>query len=344
MGKYAPLQRQWLLGLLALALLTLAAYLAYPSYLLSQASAQLEAALTAPDDPAGLAAAIASLEQAHDWRPADLMVLRRLAQAYLAADRPADAVAALETARRIEPASLMVSSELIDGYLATGRMEDAVVLLRHLGVNATMAEQWADKALLKGDGKEASRWLERAVALAPEREQTLAFRRTAAVLLGGASASDIEQLAAQADLTIYTIDQPTRIPASELRWLIDMRNLGVTFGDRTTIGAPAGTGVLWWGARTIVVIDVPAAGTYQLRVKALEDKPPPIHISVQIDGQPALDATLTRGDRSWALLESTVTLQPGPQAVVVRLLNDATVDGVDRNATLAWLELTPLQP
>lgn len=344
MGRQALLPRQWPLGLLVLFLLALTAYLAYPYYLLSRGTAQLEAALAATDDTARLATAIASLEQAHAWRREDALTLRRLAQAYVAARRPADAVAALETARRAEPSSLLVSAELSDVYLAAGQLEEAAALLSRQGVTADMAEQLADKALTQGDGAEAGRWLLRAQALAPDRTAALGFRRAAAALLARASASEITRLAAQANLTIYPLDKPARIPASELRWLADMRQYGVYFGDRTLIGAPPGTGVLWWGWRTMVAVDAPRAGLYSVRLRALQDKPAPIMLNVQVGGQQAIDASLTAADRSWAVLEGVVELQPGPQAIVVSFLNDGSAEGMDRNATLEWLELTPVQP
>lgn len=326
-----------------LALLLVLAVLAAQSALAAASLGRAARALEGRD----AATAAAHLATAQGWGAAGPNYQRYAARLALLEGRPDDAVTALESAYRLQPNSLLIADELVTAYLAAGRLDDAAPLLRRAGLDPDTAEKRANTALAAGDGAEASRWLERAAALEPARTPDLLFRRAAAALLAGApNAPDLLEAlaAAQPDFRIYPADGVTRIPGAELRWLLDHRAYGVFFGDRLDFGASDGRGSLWWSGRAMATVDVPEAGRYLLRVRALEDRPAPIAIAVEIAGEPVLRTNLTRENGEWAILEQEVVLKPGPQALVVRFLNDGSVDGVDRNATVAWVELERLEP
>lgn len=266
-----------------------------------------------------------------------------------AAERWMALLAVMDPARSMAAEREQLTMLRVDAYLAHGKLDQAAALLSASGVDAATAEARGNSALAEGQAALASRWLASALALDRQLAPALAFRRAAAALIGGEADAALrlaELRAAQPDFPVYAVTRATttRIPADELRWLIDQRQWGVFFGERAGHNAPPGTGVLWWNGRAMAVIDVREAGRYRLRLRAQHDTPPPIAISMTLGERRIYNAALGRGDGSWGTLDVIVDLKQGPQALVVVFGNNAVVDGDDRDARLASLSLTALAP
>jgi hypothetical protein len=63
-------------------------------------------------------------------------------------------------------------------------------------------------------------------------------------------------------------------------------------------------------------------------------------MAVGVDGVPLARIELARGDSSWETLSLTVELRPGIHSIDLWFLNNDTVDGTDRNASVEWLVLS----
>lgn len=91
-------------------------------------------------------------------------------------------------------------------------------------------------------------------------------------------------------------------------------------------------------------VAVPVDGQYQLAVDSLHQAPAPILLGLSINGADPLTLRYDRADNSRALQTVVADLTTGRHTLELRLLNDGVVDGVDRNAVIHGLTVTPLAP
>jgi tetratricopeptide (TPR) repeat protein len=299
-------------------------------------------------DPAMLAASIGDLQRAAELLPADPLPLRYLARAYQQSGRPEEAIAALERAASLVPQSILVRQELLLAYQTAGRQEQSAVLETELGYTPEQGIAIGDTYLANGDHALALLWYDRVCDRWPERTEQLAFRRlVAAIPLNDPRAP---ALLRQAQATLPGFEaphvgtQPIVVNGAALRWV----------GDVSLPDAPAGTplnypydgsqGVFWWEGRGTLIVAVDQPDTYLLRITTYNSKPPPIELAFGVNGNRVHYASLTTGDETWLVVEFSVTLHPPLASLDVWFLNNAMVNGQDRNAIIGSIEILKAHP
>lgn len=88
-------------------------------------------------------------------------------------------------------------------------------------------------------------------------------------------------------------------------------------------------------------LEVRETGDYAINVTGMNLAPAPIEIGVFIDGANAGILSYDRGDNSWTEQSLTARITAGRHTVQLKLLNDSIVQGVDRNAAVRGLTVTP---
>jgi hypothetical protein len=206
--------------------------------------------------------------------------------------------------------------------------------LREAGITVEQLVARGDYALAQGTLNGAIKWYRRAQAMESDPTSAGFQRGLASVLAQGQSLDQLE---------VVPLDKiGARIEAEQLRWLQLEPITNIGLGDSLVSINPnlPNVGVLNWAGTAVALIDVAEGGTYRIKLRAQHTTPGPIQIQMEHDLASIGQFTLTRADQSWEELEIDVTLQPGIQLFGVRFLNDAIVDGIDRNAVLDWLEIT----
>jgi len=84
--------------------------------------------------------------------------------------------------------------------------------------------------------------------------------------------------------------------------------------------------------------------TYLLRITTYNSKPPPIELAFGVNGNRVHYASLTTGDETWLVVEFSVTLHPPLASLDVWFLNNAMVNGQDRNAIIGSIEILKAHP
>jgi tetratricopeptide (TPR) repeat protein len=286
--------------------------------------------------------ATADLERAARWLPADPLPLRRLARAYLLANRTDEAVAVLERARALQPDSPLLHAELVAAYEAAGQPDDAATLSRDAGLTPEQLVGVADQYMEVGRYIEAMSWYDRAVTEQPELGSPTALRRAiAAIGAGDTRANALVAEAERADpgFEVADLDEQLLLSGGQLRWFSAVGS-EITYG--TSLAYPYGgqEGHFWWDGRGGTLVQVRDGGRYTLEISLRHNPPAPVIMAVGVDGAPLARIELARGDSSWETLSLTVELRPGIHSIDLWFLNNDTVDGTDRNASVEWLVLS----
>lgn len=292
-----------------------------PTFILSAASAALEAALVPGADPQQLAATVAKLEQATALSPGSPLAYQRLAQGYLALERPQDALAALEQAYRLDPASPLVQRDLVVVHIALGTRDPA--LWQALGIDAVRLIGLGDQHLQQGSA-EALRWYQTAANL--DANHDLAARLTMAAALAG----DPNIMQQEPGLVHQLEHGKLLISGGELRWPLGGEPLGLNYGTVTRIG---------WNSQVVALVQISQPGSYNLSAQVRHVAPAPIAMALGINGQQLRPISLERGDESAETVAVITRLEPGVHLLGVWFLNDAIIDGVDRNAQVDWVAI-----
>lgn len=80
-----------------------------------------------------------------------------------------------------------------------------------------------------------------------------------------------------------------------------------------------------------VLIEAVTSGSYCIAVDALDREPSPTLVEVSLDFEPIEVIELNQGDDTWHTTTIQVQLEPGWHLLSLRLANNATVNGMDRN-------------
>ena len=284
--------------------------------------------------------ALGLLEQARDWTPSEPHVYRMLAQAYQLNNQPELAVAALERAYRLRPESLLIQQELAAAYEVAGHMERVNAFWMRSGVLPIDMIALGDAALDLSEYEMSNIWYDRALRLDLDLQSQLALRRfLAAHLTGSSTAANLLSKARANDqaLVVYTLEDTIKINGSHLRWMLAFegifgRMLSYGAGDNTTM-----SGYLWWTGQAFAVVSVQQAGNYQISMHVLHNDPPPIDMAIGVNGQQIQQVSLDKGDNSWETITIDVFLKSAIHTIHVWFLNDAYINGKDRNAIIKWL-------
>ena len=283
--------------------------------------------------------AIDLLEQGQDWVPSDAHVYRRLAKAYGLNDQPELAVAALEQAYRLQPTSLLIQQELALAYKSVNEVDRALALWEKLHVTPTQIVVLGDEALDKQEYDAAIKWYNIALRYDINVEPELGLRRFLAAHLAGLPDATIllnKVRANDQSFEVYVLEDTVKINGDHLRW---MQLIDETYGRLLNYGGIGGNniGYLWWTGQAFAVVSVEQAGDYQISMHVLHDDVPPVEMAIGVNGQQIQQVSLGRGDNSWETITVGIYLQPGIQTIHVSFLNDAFMNGKDRNAMIKWL-------
>jgi tetratricopeptide (TPR) repeat protein len=247
-----------------------------------------------------------------------------------------DAIIALEQAYRLNPTSLIIQYRLIDAYESAGNIKRADMLLAQAGQTSDGMIRVGDFALSQQKYALARSWYDRALRSGAALTASLALRQAVATAYNGEPEAVMElSSAAQAMIPLLRLStgQVLKVNGSSFMrfdgsYLID------AYSDQS--------GVFWWSGPALSIIDLPQAGRYLIKMKLWHGIPPPIEMSLAINGQVVNQVTLTRADQSWQIVTVEVVLESGPQVVLINFLNDGSLRGADRNARIGWLSIEKL--
>lgn len=76
-----------------------------------------------------------------------------------------------------------------------------------------------------------------------------------------------------------------------------------------------------------------------MHVTTQNGNPPPIELAFGLNGRPLQHLSLTAGDDTWSVVEYPVTFTTRIATLDVWYLNDVMVQGIDRNAVIAQIDI-----
>jgi tetratricopeptide (TPR) repeat protein len=311
-------------------------------YYMSRGAQALEAAEHGTPHAQQLEQLTSDLELAARRLPDDALPFRYLARAYALAGRADDAVAALERAYELQPDSMLVRSDLVAAYEAAGRPEQAALFSRDIGLSAEQLVSVADQYMTVRRYAEALSWYSRAVEEQPAFDAPTVLRRAVAAV--GAGDPQADRLAAALEqqdpaFAVPRLDGELLFNGGELIWLSAVGS-EVGYGTHLNYPYDGSDGNFWWDGRAGAFVRLERGGTFLIEVHVQHHAPPPIAMALGVDGQPRAQLDLARGDDSWETVSLTVDLAAGVHSVDLWFLNNGSVNGVDRNATVAWVRVS----
>jgi tetratricopeptide (TPR) repeat protein len=144
---------------------------------------------------------------------------------------------------------------------------------------------------------------------------------------------------ASSRLPVYPLQSMLLIEAEQLRWLKTLDKYSLDYGDHPEIQTidQAVLGRMAWSGRTGGLIQVVESGDFLVETRAYDAPPAPTKLHLEMDFSPVDSFTLPNGDRRF--LSSTVRLSiaTGIHLITIHYVNDAVVEGVDRNALIDWV-------
>jgi tetratricopeptide (TPR) repeat protein len=325
------------LALAALCLPTLIAWVA-----LTLGSHHLALAAQPAARVAQARAALADLQLAWRWSPADPLVARRIAQAHTLLGDYAAAASAQAQAYRLQPSSLLVRQELAAAYLRAGDLARAEPLWVELGVNAERMWQLAEAGMARGAYADALYWYRLAAIRAPDPAPEQLFRTLLAAARARADAPDLVAPGRAAGMLTRVGATGAWLPGSALHWITEVPQYAVVTG--TPLNFPRGdaAGIMWWTGEALAVVDVANAGEYQIEARICDCPPAPVALRIGVDGHVLTAAQLTRGNGQYARVLLRVRLEPGLHTLHLWYDNNAVVGALDRDLRLSGIGLRPV--
>ncbi len=308
----------------------------------SAGASALATAQRSPTDTRSAAQALHYFEQAQQWSPDSPAIYRQLAEAHLLLQQPDAAITALERAYSLQPESLLIQQELAQAYAAGGRAAQADAMWNRKGLLASQALAMADDFYAQHRYADALSWYERARRLQPDLPFDMTFKAAITAVLARSPTAQNWLTAAQAHDSSFTVPKLTKrldIPGTELRWMNHYPEHQLTYGMPLAYATDGTVGVFWVAGEALSVLEVPQAGDYLLQVQVLQSTPPPIELAIGANGRVLQQARLERGDASWETIAVPLRLDPGLNTVHLWFLNDAVIDGQDRNAIIAKITI-----
>jgi len=292
-----------------------------------------------------LGGSLRDLQRAAQLLPADPLPQRYLARLYMLTEQHREAVAALEQARRLSPQSLLVRKELMIAYQTAGLSDQASQLEADVGYTPDRIVGIGDAYREGGDYVEAARRYDSALEREPDLAPRLAFRR----LLTAALSDDrrLPELLHEAqtvfpDLMIPRVGaEGVLLSGSMLRWLKEVPDRGILYGTPLNHPYYGSEAVFWWSGHATLLLNVADPGDYLVRMTVLNGKPAPIELAFGVNGTQLHRELFVAGDDSWAVVELVVPLRSSMTSLDVWYLNDAVVNGLDRDAVISQIEIRP---
>lgn len=323
------------------------AYAAIPTLIgyaaLQRGAAALFAAEHAGADPASFDETIDDLHRAAALLPTDPLPLRYLARAYAQLGRFDEAIAALEQAVALAPESPLVRKELMLAYQVGGRLEQAAQIETQLGYTPDQIAAIGDTYRRNGDHVEALRWYDLARVRDPSLVQELAFRQLLSA--GPTGDSRVRTFLREVRAVLPDLELPrvtaagVTVPGALLRWVEVYPSLGITYGTPLNHIDGSANGTLWGNGQATLLVMVDQPGEYLVRVTAQNSNPPPVELVLGLNGRPLRHLSLTAGDDTWSVVEYPVTFNTRIATLDVWYMNDAMVQGIDRNAVIGQIDI-----
>jgi len=165
-----------------------------------------------------------------------------------------------------------------------------------------------------------------------EQQNSLLFRDALLQLVLEDSSPDSDQIK---DEMILKLDTELTIEPTDL--FIFSSGSSV----RTRVEAGQTIGTLYANSQDAgIILDVSEAKKFCISGQALDKPPAPTQIGVDIDFETLKVLDLVNGDGDWVQFEFNVTLDPGMHVLGIKLMNDAIIDGDDRNAYLGSVTIS----
>jgi tetratricopeptide (TPR) repeat protein len=300
--------------------------------------------------------AIADLQTSLKYNSDDSQTLLLLGRAYLFAGQPDRAVEAYRNYIQLRPKNPLGHLELGFAYEAQCRQQEftsehvcpnAISEWQTGGLDSSQFKALGDSAFRLGHWEEAADWYERDrwyAAVAGSNEQIpfdLLVRQAVAAALAQrqeASALLAEVQGGDSKFQVYTLQDSVRIDGVEFRWMTIIGDgKYANYGTPLANGGSGTAGVLWWNGQAMALLSVAQDGNFSVRARLRNSDPPPVEMAIGIDGKQLEHITLTRGNDSWETITLPVNLTKGLHAIDLWYLNDATVNGKDRNAVVEWV-------
>ncbi len=313
-------------------------------------------AVTNAEGQSQIAQAISALQSSLQYNPGDSHPYLLLGRAYLLAGQLDQSVQAYRTYANLRPKNPLGHLELGFAYEAqckSGAGDAAATC------PAAMAEWQAgglspSQFLARGQDEfkrsnwpEAFAWYERYQWYADRNAEAtplpfdLMFRL--AIAAASVQSPDARRLLAEvrerdATFQVYSVQPSMRIDGVSLHWMNQIGD-AVTYGTPLSNGGSGTAGFLWWSGQATALVSVEQDGDYLLRIQVRHGDPPPVEMAIGVDGKQLELITLARGDNSWETVSLPVTLTSGYHTVDIWYLNNAIVNGKDRDAAVEWVEI-----
>jgi len=93
----------------------------------------------------------------------------------------------------------------------------------------------------------------------------------------------------------------------------------------------------------VMLVDIVEKGEYLFKLSMLDRPPAPTKLEVSIDFQPLVEINLSNGDDQLVVDNFQTDINSGVHLISIKLLNDAQVNGVDRNGHIFQVKISEIQ-
>lgn len=286
--------------------------------------------------------AISHLEAARKYDARLTQTYLLLGRAYCLDGQLENAIDAYQAYTRLRPQNPLGH---LESGLAYSMASQTVVVSewQAAGITPEQILSTAEQAFNRKDYRSATFWYRQSAASIKDLPIAVLLRWAMAASISGQELPD----KAYQTLPVFPISDTanTRIEAEYFRWLREIASYHVSFGDRLVDhpGSDPSIATMWWSGDAVIIIQVPESGKYAITINAQNTLPPPVQMNLTIDLGPVYPFEMDRGDMSWQEFQHTVFLSAGFHVVGLRYLNNAIVNGKDRDAVIDWIELEKVE-
>ena len=290
---------------------------------------------------ARLQKAIDYLETSRKYNPHMAQTYRLLGRAYCLLGEPELAVDAYKYFIHLRPKNPLGCIEL--GFVDLSEYEKLIresqinIICDFSYLNQSIIIEEANQAFLSQQYGKAAHWYQLA-SLVRGIPEPIKFRWSVAEIM---LEHDLTHTPDPQVLSVADLEDYVKIKGSTLQWMLDSK-LGEPIGNSAS-GDPS-IGYLSFTGEAITAINVHQTSVYHFTIKAQNSLPPPIQLQLEINFLPIKNFELLRGDGSWEELSTDITLDAGLYTLGIKYLNDAVINGIDRNAVIEWIILSKQPP
>lgn len=293
------------------------------AYYLEQAGRALDG------EPPDIQQAVLQAKQALRFTPNEAHAYRLLAQAHLNENNGEAAIEALTTYTQLRPDDPGGQFDLGTAYYRAGQTEKAVALWQAMGLTGEGMLQYANNALQQANYQAALLWAEQAALMDANPAQVAYVQGTIYARRGNeTSAKQAFELVRQLDASLLpslTVTDYMQFDNQQFngldqrlittRSLEDGETLIIVFANRTI-------------SQSFFLSD---SGKFKFTLQAQNRLPPPIEIRIKFNDAPPVIMTFDKADNSWENKNIDIELPVGVNMIEISFINDATVNGLDRN-------------